>query len=307
MSDVSPNDRADAAAESQSRATQDEVRVSTIVGDRVCIGCGFNLTGQPVVKESRYGLFIARCPECGAVASLQEYPTLGKWANRWAAMAAALWLLVLAAGTFAFSMILMGTSLATVDEGLSDFVRWVHERAELDPESGYQEQSMQFYTTDVVDIAWWGQQDHWAMLREAGGFRRVILSEVVGVWFAILLGSLAFGVIASVALLHLRRWRLAFVLLLPIAIATVFQIAIYTNFRADMAFNTVAQPRELVRLMLAPLIFALTDGLAYFGVIVGSQFGRPVARGLMRAFLPPRLRSSLAFLWLADGKTPPKP
>lgn len=288
-------------------ADSGEVRVSTIVGDRLCIKCGFNLTGQPVMKEPRYELFIARCPECGCVASLQEYPVLGTWANRWAALAAALWLLLLLGGSFAFAGILTGVSFGSLAEGTRDFADWVGRRAAADETSGFGEQSHRFYTAAFIDIAWWEAQDRWALLRQAGGFRGVVLSEVVGPWLGILIGGFIFGVIAGVALLHARRWRLAFVLLLPIAIAAVFQISIYTSMRTDISLNATAQPSELVRLMLAPLILAGTNVWAYVGIVAGAWLGRPIARGLMRAFLPPRLRSSLSFLWLADGKTPPKP
>lgn len=70
-------------------------RVSTLVGDRLCIGCGFNFAGQPVVREPHYRMLIVRCPECGTVASLQEFPVLGKWALRWGSIIAAAWLLAM--------------------------------------------------------------------------------------------------------------------------------------------------------------------------------------------------------------------
>ena len=63
--------------------------VSILVGDRLCTKCGYNLTGQPVLREPHYEMLIVRCPECGAVAALQEYPVLGRWAGRWAALLAA--------------------------------------------------------------------------------------------------------------------------------------------------------------------------------------------------------------------------
>ena len=55
-----------------------EVVTGIIQGDRVCIACGFNLCGQRIVREPRYNLLIARCPECGQAATLQEYPLLGR-------------------------------------------------------------------------------------------------------------------------------------------------------------------------------------------------------------------------------------
>ena len=74
-----------------------EQHVSVIVGDRLCVHCGYNLTGQNIYREPHYDLLIARCPECGSVASVLEYPVLGRWANRWAAVIAALWVVVLLA------------------------------------------------------------------------------------------------------------------------------------------------------------------------------------------------------------------
>lgn len=64
-------------------------RVSVLVGDRLCVSCGFNLAGQSVVREPHYRMLIVRCPECATAASLQEYPVLGKWANRWGGVLAA--------------------------------------------------------------------------------------------------------------------------------------------------------------------------------------------------------------------------
>lgn len=85
-------------------------QISTIAGDRLCIGCGFNLTGQPIVREETYDLLIARCPECGAVAPLQEYPTLGKWAGRSAALLAGLVTLFLVGMIFIGSLSLYGAA-----------------------------------------------------------------------------------------------------------------------------------------------------------------------------------------------------
>ena len=69
--------------------------VSIVLGDRHCAGCGFSLVGQPIVREARYGLLIARCPECGRAAPVEDYPVLGRWANRWAALAAGLYVVAL--------------------------------------------------------------------------------------------------------------------------------------------------------------------------------------------------------------------
>lgn len=39
---------------------------------------------------------------------------------------------------------------------------------------------------------------------------------------------------------------------------------------------------------------------------IGALLGRRSARGLCRLFLPPTLRQSMAYLWVADGLPPPK-
>ena len=65
------------------KGTRTEERVSVTYGDRLCTHCHYNLIGQPVLREPYYSMLIVRCPECGTVAAMQEYPQLGRWANRW--------------------------------------------------------------------------------------------------------------------------------------------------------------------------------------------------------------------------------
>ena len=83
------------ATPSNARAEATEHRVSVLVGDRLCVSCGFNLHGQHVVREPRYGMLMVRCSECGTIASLQEFPILGKWTTRWAGMLAVIWLVAM--------------------------------------------------------------------------------------------------------------------------------------------------------------------------------------------------------------------
>ena len=62
-----------------------------IVGSRACHDCGYCLEGQPIEREAHYGMLIARCPECGTIAALQEYPSLSGWGRRLGALSAAGW------------------------------------------------------------------------------------------------------------------------------------------------------------------------------------------------------------------------
>ena len=79
-----------------------------IRADRACIGCGFNLFGQPVQREEHYNLAITRCPECGEVAAIQSYPVMSHWVNRFRAILGASWIVTLFIALAINSLILMG-------------------------------------------------------------------------------------------------------------------------------------------------------------------------------------------------------
>ena len=293
---------------------EEAVRVSTIVGDRLCIRCGFNLTGQPVMKESKYNLFIARCPECGAVASLQEYPILGKWANRWATLAAALWLLVLMAGAFGLGAAFFGFSMAgtelsgnSVSAAITDqWGKTAQGEAALEQlrqTSNFPPASLGRWS--IIDADWWAVQNQWGVIADHGGVRRLAMSPVAGIWTAVLVIGFVGGVFGSVGLLHVRRLRLAFLMLLPIIFTIVFQLIAYQQSHLLAVWSLTAN--DAARRLVMPMIFLVTDIVGFSGLIFGAVVGRSIARGLVRAYLPPRMRSTMSFLWIAAGKTPPKP
>jgi hypothetical protein len=298
-----------------------EVRVSTLVGDRLCIRCGYNLVGQPIVREGHYNMLIVRCPECATVASVQEYPLLGRWANRWAALLAALWALVMVglwAGTslsmFGFSM--GGAELAsnTYREHISN----VWSAAQLSMASPGRvtpgSTGQVTYTgpggqTIVVPgpgypadfQAWWKAQDKVALLAQAGGWR-----SAFSWWLSILLFWMAvtcvvLGVVWSVALLARGRGGLlAWCLVLVVTAGLVAAIPIMEWLEDEPYWFWQAAQSQMGP--IATIATLLWGGL---WLALGMMIGRPAARGLVRLMLPPRLRSSLAMLWLSDGLAPP--
>lgn len=289
-----------------------ETRVSTIVGDRLCVGCGFNLTGQPVFKESLYSLLIARCPECGVVAPMQEYPILGKWANRWASLAAAFWLTVLLAGAFALAMYTFGFSMAASEVGAERFGDHIATAyAATSPASsaptspGFGFGASRGY--NPIDLSWWRSEDAADHLRRAGGFRYLAASRVSGFWIGLLAVGLAGGIIGSVAMLHATRRRAAAMMLLPVLVAAAIQISVHVSRATDLAASNFESAYAIARVELGPILFAISDMWMYAGMLVGVFIGRPVARWLVRTLLPPRHMSALAFLWVAEGKDPPRP
>jgi hypothetical protein len=70
------------------------------------------------------------------------------------------------------------------------------------------------------------------------------------------------------------------------------------NWWGDTAQNIAFRHKGWVVMLAA-------GGLSIIVVQVGVLTGRPLARLAVRGLLPPRLRGTLGYLWLATGRTPP--
>jgi hypothetical protein len=114
----------------------------------------------------------------------------------------------------------------------------------------------------------------------------VIVSALSVLW-----GCLG-GFLCAVFLPHWhRRFLAAWVVCWPLAVALCFWLLFRYN-----------RPGE--GLMLFVMSYTL---ITIFAGMPMVWLGRPLARGLVVAMLPRRLRPALGYLWLADGKPPPKP
>ncbi|MFK7759400.1 MAG: hypothetical protein AB8C13_05580 [Phycisphaerales bacterium] len=103
--------------------------VGEIRADRACVGCGFNLFGQSIIKEEHYGLGICRCPECGTVAALQSYPVMSHWVNRFRMLIAAVWIIVLTVVFIGHTLTAAGMAQASsglAGQHLSDIIGQSH-------------------------------------------------------------------------------------------------------------------------------------------------------------------------------------
>jgi hypothetical protein len=291
-------------------------RVSTLVGDRLCTRCGYNLVGQTIWRETHYNLLIVRCPECGTVASVQEYPLLGRWAGRWAALLAAVWLLVCLGMLFATAGIMYGFSQEAARDSCRTFAKHLAERQKTWMEgqnaAGTLNPAMSWVLSQpagaymAADPNWSEQQDLKAILAELGGWMKVVDWRALEIWSRMGLTLLPFGCFWGVAMIQLRRWRLALFLLAPLALVGIFAM-IGWLFRSDpqMAPWSYYGMTELARREMGLPIELLTMAFGAAVLLAGLMIGRPLTRLLIRALLPPRLRSSLALLWIADGLTPP--
>ncbi len=286
-------------------------RVSVLIGDRLCTRCGFNLHGQLIVREWRYGMLIARCPECAEVAAVQEYPSLGKWANRWAALLAAVWMLILlaggigvGAGTFGFTM---GATFAG-SEGLTRAISdaYMNHLRDAGPVDAQTAQALQYgYYWQGIPAEWWAAQDAEGLLRSHGGLRGLVLPTSLMVWAPEMIVLFAMGCAGSVALLHMRRGRMALIGLAPFALTAALGGVFLTGALGGAAGPTAGADSLALR-MVAPVLIPTGVVIGWASFTAGLMVGRPLARWAARAMLPPRQRHALGRLWIADGLESPR-
>jgi hypothetical protein len=292
--------------------TTDDSARRLLTGDRLCAGCGHNLVNQPIVREPHYQLLIARCPECGTAAPLQEYPLLGRWAGRLAALGAVAWggmllALILGAGVglFTAGMIGWGASQSIVSNTLDVLHAEDTAGERAGPLFMGPANPLMGMNTAGTDFATW-----YAATQPAELHRRVVAARegrwsVAGAAIESLLAFpfvLAAGVLIAVILLGRRP---AVATLLGGGPSLVVAIALYrwiiwmyetdgVNWSYDAAMLVTGWRVVLFGILLNAVVLGL-----------GIWFGRPMVRGLVRLGVPPRLRGSLAFLWLADDRPLP--
>jgi hypothetical protein len=315
-----------ASADARRAAMAAEERVSVLVGDRLCTTCGYNLTGQHVLREPHYHMLIVRCPECATVASLQEYPLLGRWANRWAAILAAVCLVLLLGLWIGSGAMLFGFAVGTAEfaaDDYSDFLAtrfnaWQQAQTATPTTSPATTAPGNVITTpsgQVIVInapgasrfgdfsAWWTSQDHATLLAEAGGWWNAIDHRAFWMWLPMTLLAFAAGCFWAVALLGRTRKTL------PVWGGAIMAVAMLFSFFAlhEWLTDDPGWYHTAARSQIAPAVLMVTLAVGATGLMIGLLAGRSTARGLVRMMLPPRLCNSLALLWTADGLVPPSP
>ncbi|MEA2708703.1 MAG: hypothetical protein QOF78_1304 [Phycisphaerales bacterium] len=266
--------------------------------DTFCTNCGYNLHGQPVTRDARLGLIICRCPECG-----QHHPAgvgvtaASVWTTRLATALLVFWVLIVLNAIF---WICIGLGAITFEHWqMFTFSKEVGADGreityvELPPPSG-------------IGGATWTPV-YKGTTQPVGEVRRVRMLEppddprwrhrflAFNLISATVL-SLGAGVLLVVFMWHWRRRRYALATVMPFVIAacavTFMSLTDYDDEYAPVQGWMIS--RALRYAALEAAFFAL-----------GIWIGRPVARGLLRMFIPPRARQYFAFLWRIDGKIPP--
>jgi hypothetical protein len=304
-----------------SGAPNHDAATGQLVGDRLCLGCGYNLVGQPIVRETTYDMLVVRCPECATLASLQEYPLLGPWARRLGMAMACAWLVAIL-GLLALSCLAVHTMADTAaDRGTLGYAKFLagkqhafYMTLDADDTTGMSRtpQNIQWIMNQPIeawmpcDPTWLADQDRAALLAEAGGWAGALDWRALRACFESWPMIAPLGVLWAVMLAHWRRRRLLvlalFIPVLSMALVPLMpESAAWSMPMAWISMSEVAREQigdrmAYVAMLLAipPLAFALC-------------FGRAIMRGLVRLLLPPRKRGWLAQLWTADGLDPPKP
>jgi len=300
MTDATPTDSTAGAQPAPPQV--DTPTPHTIRTDRPCARCGFNLFGQPIVREPHYNLTAARCPECGQLAALQEYPALGKWADRWAKLLAALYVLFLVGALFAHFGPTLGLTIGVLENSNNelayviarDYQAHLHSLAQGPmPNNG-------IGSWTPIDQDWWAT-NRARILESVGGRYAMIDNATYAMWFPLTLITFAFAVFWSTALLNTRRpFAFAFALVPP-AIA----VTIVTIVTANSIQNSNLNASNAATSAMLPLLIPLTSAIILITLVLGVFFGRKFTRLIVRLALPPRMRSALSVLWTRDNLTPP--
>ena len=290
-----------------------QMKHDQIRADRACAGCGFNLYGQSVTKEAHYGLAIARCPECGTVAALQQYPAMTHWVNRFRLILGAIYIFLLLSvfagstigiSAFAFA----GSRLAS--ENLASFLMddlntWIAAKeaaqAETQPLNGLPvpANTVRRYTSNLTpEYMAFGLHD---ALERYGSYWGTMNREWIVLMVPACVACAALGMFWSVALLGATRRRALLIPLISCLIGGAFIIGANSP---DNTYPWVSDyAHQLYIPTMTPLILAIEFIALAFGIFVGRMFSRFV----VRLALPPRARVPLGILWARDGLEMPRP
>lgn len=293
----------------------EEKRVSTLAGDRLCTKCGYNLTGQAVVREPHYDMLMVRCSECGSVASIQEYPLLGRWAGRWAMLIAAAWFALLIIFLVATSGLLFNFGLRFTSNAIYPYamnIAELHVQWHKSLDTTTQQQQIQYQMYDRafpfknIDQTWWSTQDPQVLLAQAGGWSKAAQWPSTNIWGSIVVFVFLSGCFWAVLLAHLRRIWLTLFGILLIAFAALFGALYYYYDYYSMSLWGWFTAQDIANEQLGMIYYGIAISGMSIPLTLGLLLGRPVVRLLIRTLLPPRLRNWLAFLWITDGLEPPK-
>ncbi len=274
---------------------------STISTDRLCASCNFNLFGQLVHREPHYGLVVARCPECGTIASLQEYPAMTKWIGRWKLLLVGAWIGLLLIVAMIQAGVVSGFTHSSITTASGEYA----DRLNDEFQRSFNTENSQNYGRGWIDNGW-AKANAPRILDEMGGVLKATNPYILWGWVPPALIAGGFGIFWSVTLLGARRRTVLLVNTIPIALGFFFLVQSSTTTRIFVTGQMVWTEYIAHEPFQMPVALA-TIFVMFLAISAGVFIGRPFARFMICLMLPPRLRAPLGILWTRDGLTPPKP
>jgi hypothetical protein len=255
--------------------------------DTFCVECGYNLHSQEVTRDERLGIFVCRCPECGRFHPAGVGMTATSvWMQRLATILLIFWVLMVLHAIFWIVMGMGAVMVAHVE--ILSYRKWVTlEGQELELIRNTGQWVIKGTTQPVMPrrmVRTLEPQENW--YRPGWEERTILLVGGTAIGFVT-------GVLMVVFLWHWKKRRYLWTLLLPLACAGF----VSTVFAVDDEY-------ELIRAWAIRIAFSYA-ALEAASMILGMLVGRPIVRGLLRMFVPPRARQHFAFLWRCDGKAMP--
>lgn len=249
--------------------------IGTVQTDTFCDACGYNLHAQPVIRDDRLQIPICRCPECGRYAAAGQTLTATRvWLNRLATSLLASWVLFLLV-FFGVCALFLGMLAYWHTMEMTEYAQPMG-RGYYAPYRGYYggyhyELRKPSLDPEVEIGRWWHQ-----------------------FWYAtsaILLAVMT-GCLFSAFAWHCKG---------------VCRLAAFLPPLLGCFFATLAWQSNTMTIPIRPwglLQIGYYLGIQLASVGFGLLIGRPLARVIVRIFVPPKARQHLAFLWATDGKRP---
>lgn len=274
-------------------------QVGTVELDRYCGNCGYNLRQQAIRREPATRLLLCKCPECGTFEPANSHTTA---TNSWfRGLVAFIWLF-----WFAIWLSLVGWSVGGIT-GLAvvsgDIRRGWMEVEEVDTSRIFDNDGYQNYLTNQANQLNGGAYQNSYFSNNAWDLRPIQNEDIFLIAFFIVLSATIGAVMTTITMIampHWRRWGyVCFAVGWPMIGILIFHGLIW---RELYSWRIVT-----VDLTQWHMTSALSIEAAALGAsLIAVWLGRPAARGVIRFIVPPKRRGVFAYLWLADGKSPPK-
>lgn len=265
---------------------EDLAPVAFVEIDRYCEVCGYNLRTQAIRRDPRTRVLLTRCPECGRYHAATEATTAARvWVRRLSPLLLLAWVMLILSGAVGVFCAAGGISYGTLDELTT------RRRAARASQSATQPAGPLVVTTGgrtsrITSASRW---TYALQVRPEYPDYSLFMGLVTAGSFGV---TLVAALIILVVFHHWRRWICVLVVLAgPLAAAVVVSMVWREEARHLFSWGIGYIGYHMIVQMV--------------GGLTGVVFGRSLARGLVRAFVPPTWRAPLAYLWLVDGRTPP--